>query len=234
MQQLPLPVRLRASSVFASFFGGPNADVVSCLQQRRFDISPVVFLYGAVATGKTHLLQAMCAQASLQTHRVNYLSVNDLLIYGPELLSNSTQCEILCIDDVDALLVDAEWNRALFTAYRDIEEHQGKLILSAQQPPAMYKFPLRDLASRILAGTVLRLQLLNDEEQLHALQLHALQRGLELPDESGNYLLRRLPRDMTSLCTLLDELDIASLAAQRRLTVPFIKQVLDANNNNFR
>jgi DnaA family protein len=51
-------------------------------------------------------------------------------------------------------------------------------------------------------------------------------RGFELPDETAQYLLRRLPRDMATLCRFLDELDEASLAAQRRLTVPFVKEVM--------
>ena len=51
-------------------------------------------------------------------------------------------------------------------------------------------------------------------------------RGLELPPETGRYLLNHYRRDMASLCALLDELDLASLAAQRRLTIPFVKGIL--------
>ena len=226
--QLPLPVRLRASSVFTSFFAGSNADVVLTLQQRKFGNSPVVFLYGPATTGKTHLMQAMCAYAGSVQEVASYLPVTDLITYGPDVLAGNGRLNILCLDDVDSLLIDAVWNRALFSVYRELEECQGRLILSAAQPPASYNMPLADLASRILAGTVLRLQLLNDEQQLHALKLHAVQRGLELPDDTANYLLRRLPRDMATLCAFLDELDIASLAAQRKLTVPFVRQVLDS------
>lgn len=228
MRQLPLPVRLRPSSVFASFVAGANEHVVKTLQQHQFGTSPVVFIYGSHATGKTHLLQALCAQAGVQQLAASYLPVNELLAYGPELLAGSAQLNMLCIDDADALLGDAVWNRALFNVYRELEEHQGKLIMTAAQPAATYGMPLADFASRLLAGTVLRLQPLDEEQQRRALQLHAAQRGLELPDDALNYLLRRLPRDMTTLCAFLDELDIASLAAQRKVTVPFIKQVLDS------
>ena len=69
-------------------------------------------------------------------------------------------------------------------------------------------------------------QPLDDEEQIEALKLHAIRRGLELPDETATFLLNRLPRDMHTLCTLLDELDEAALIAQRRLTVPFVSAVL--------
>ena len=74
---------------------------------------------------------------------------------------------------------------------------------------------------------MLTLQTLDDDEQVTALQLRANLRGFELPDEAAQYLLRRLPRDMASLCTFLDELDEESLVSQRRLTVPFVREVMD-------
>ena len=60
-----------------------------------------------------------------------------------------------------------------------------------------------------------------------ALRSRAAQRGLELPEETAEYLLRRMPRDLASLYGVLDKLDEASLMAQRRLTVPFIRDVLE-------
>ena len=229
MRQLPLPVRLRTSSVFSSFYAGINNEVVQCLQQQRFARSPVVFLYGAHGTGKTHLLQALCVQAGTNGQQSIYLSLPDLQEYGPGLLTSSCHSAILCVDDVDTLLTDAEWNHAFFNVHRELEEQQGRLILAASQPPAFFRTPLADLASRIMAGTVLRLQPLSDDQQLHALQLHAVQRGLELPEDTAQYLLRRLPRDMNILCNFLDQLDVASLTAQRKLTLPFVKKVLDEN-----
>ena len=75
---------------------------------------------------------------------------------------------------------------------------------------------------------MLTLQALDESEQIAALQLRAQLRGFELPDETAQFLLRRLPRDMTRLYAFLDELDEASLVAQRRLTVPFVREVMEA------
>jgi DnaA family protein len=75
---------------------------------------------------------------------------------------------------------------------------------------------------------VFQLRALDEQEQHAALQLRARLRGLELPDETWQWLQRRVPRDMRSLYELLDTLDEAALAAQRRLTVPFIREVLRA------
>jgi DnaA family protein len=186
----------------------------------------VVFLYGASGVGKTHLLQALCVRASEQQQAASYLPLRELHGYGPELLQGTEQMALVCLDDVSAVLQQPLWNRALFNLHRDLEERGGKLLLADEQAPAALPIILPDLASRILAGTVLRLQPLDDAAQIEALQLHALQRGLILPDDVVSYLLRRLPRDMHTLCGFLDELDLASLTAQRKLTVPFVRQVL--------
>ncbi len=227
-RQMPLPMRLRASSVFASYHAGPNAPALATLMHLAgTGPSPVIFLYGAGGVGKTHLLQALCARAGEQQQTAIYLPLQELHTYGPELLTGAERAALVCLDDVAIVLADPEWNRALFNLHRDLEERGGKLVLADEQPPAGIAFALRDLSSRILAGTVLRLQALSDADQIAALRLHAQQRGLELTDDTAGFLLRRLPRDMHTLCAFLDELDVASLAAQRKLTVPFVREVLE-------
>ena len=67
------------------------------------------------------------------------------------------------------------------------------------------------------------------EQVLEALRRRAGHRGLEMPEETLTFLIRRAPRDFAALCRLLDELDLESLAAQRRLTVPFLRQALETD-----
>ncbi|MGE0113318.1 MAG: DnaA regulatory inactivator Hda [Steroidobacteraceae bacterium] len=228
-QQIPLPIRLRASSIFGNYHAGPNADVVTVLHDlRTVGPHPVLFLYGAAGLGKTHLLQALCARAGEQQQAATYLPVRELQDHGPELLAGAEHMSLVCLDDVATVLTRADWNRALFNLYRELEERGGKLVLADEQVPAASEFALHDLSSRIRAGMLLRLRPLSESDQIAALRLHAAQRGLELPEEVAMFMLRRLPRDMSTLCLFLDELDVASLTAQRRLTVPFVRQFLSS------
>lgn len=229
MQQLPLGIRLRASSVFASYWSGANAATLELLQDPRLlaASSPAIYLYGLSGAGKTHLLQALCAGAAERGTAATYLPLKAVQNYGPDLLAGCERLNHVCLDDFGAVAGRIEWERAVFNLYRELEESGGKLLLADEHPPLSLRFALPDLASRILAGTVLRLHLLSETEQVEALRLRAAQRGLELPEDTLAYLLRRLPRDMNSLCAFLDELDAASLVAQRRLTVPFVREVLE-------
>ena len=217
-------MRLRDRALFESFLAGPNALAVAELQalasQSRAGLT---WLCGPEGSGKSHLLQALCARAG---SAAVYAPLPQLRSFGAASLSEWQGARWLCLDDVDAVIGDLEWERALFALYRDCEERGASLLMAARASPPQLSFALPDLASRCAAGHRLALQPLDEAEQCAALQLRARQRGVELPDDSAHYLQRRLPRDMVSLFALLDELDLAALEAQRPLTVPFIREVL--------
>ncbi len=227
--QLPLGVKLRDSSVFDSFLAGRNESTVEILRTLRAGESPTcVFIHGAAGTGKSHLLQAICARMGGQGRSAAYLPLADIASMGPEILTGCGELACVCIDDIENVAGDAAWERALFALHQQLDERQGRLVVSAAVPPAATGIALPDLRSRLGGGWVLTLQSLDESEQIEALRLRAQIRGFELPLETAQYLLRRLPRDMASLCEFLDELDDASLAAQRKLTVPFVREVIDA------
>jgi DnaA family protein len=109
-----------------------------------------------------------------------------------------------------------------------MQDGPGRLLISSTAPPAALRFTLADLRSRLLAAPVHHLRELDEEGQMQALEARAARRGLQLSREAAAYLVHRLPRDMHSLCAVLDRLDEAALVAQRRLTVPFLREVLEA------
>jgi DnaA-homolog protein len=141
-------------------------------------------------------------------------------------LEGLPQMQCLCLDDVDRVVGQLDWERALFGLLREMEEARARLIVAAQVPPALLPWTLADLGSRCTAAAIFQLRLLAEEDQHAALRLRARLRGLELPDETWQWLRKRFPRDMRTLYQLLDTLDEAALAAQRRLTIPFIRGVL--------
>lgn len=225
--QLLLGVRLRDGSVFASYHAGRNGPVKATLLALRPGEPPTcVYLHGPAGAGKTHLLQAVCAQAGSGGASAAYVPLAELIGMGPEVLAGCGDLACVCVDDVETIAGRRDWEMALFGLHRQLDEHRGRLVVAATQAPANSGIALADLRSRLGGGLVLTVQPLDEPERIAALQLRAHLRGFELPDDTAQYLLRRLPRDMASLCNFLDELDEASLVAQRRLTVPFVKQVM--------
>jgi DnaA family protein len=235
VRQLPLGLGLRERALFDSFVAGANRVPIEQLRALASG-SPlaapdlaranVTWLCGPPGVGKSHLLQAVCAERGRDGALCAYLPLAALRAHGPEVLEGWQEARLLAVDDVGIVAGDRRWEQALFNLYRECEEHGATLIAAAIDPPMRLPFALPDLASRLAAASVLTLRPLDEAGQRAALRLRAHARGLDMPEETAIYLQRRYRRDLRSLYELFDTLDQAALQAQRRLTVPFIRAVL--------
>lgn len=221
-EQLPLGVQLSQSPGFDNFFTGPNAEVCEALRrmaQRRGLMAACVV--GASSSGKTHLLQAAVAAAAEGSV---YRGLCDVRVSG---LAGVEDAPLLALDDVDAAGAD----RALaLLRLVDARRTRGlPLLVSSSTSPMHLDTLLPDLRTRLSAMALLTLRPLNDHDRQQLLQLLAVERGLELPEEVSRWLLAHLARDAGTLIATLDRLDRAALSLQRRLSVPFVQQVLRAS-----
>ena len=140
------------------------------------------------------------------------------------------QRRLICIDDIDCVAGQDDWERALFNLYNEAIANNCCLIVAAAGAPRATGFGLADLQSRLGQLPTYQLQELDDQETQQALQLRARHRGLDLPDETAQFMLGRSRRDMASLYELLDRLDSEALRAKRRLTIPFVKEVMQQHD----
>jgi DnaA family protein len=226
MEQIPLGVGLRERVTFEGFVAGSNMEAL--LRVRAVVAEParaVLWMWGSEGCGRTHLLLAACAAASLGT-RVAYLPLAEVGDASVDFIGGAGHAELLCLDDLDAVVGSIAAERALFATYRRVEERGGRIVATAGAPPAALGWGLADIGSRFAAAEVFQLRPLDETGCAEALRLRAAGRGLDLPEETARYLLRRMPRDMRSLGRLLDDIDVAALSAQRRLTVPFVREIL--------
>lgn len=223
--QLALPLKLQDHAVFESFWPAGNDTLLAYLAELATSGSgPGCWIWGATATGKTHLLQAVCEKRG---DRAVYVPLAMLAKAGPEILDGLFRRQFVCVDDVHLVAGNAGWELALFTLYNELAAAGGSLVASAIAAPRECHFNLADLASRFSVLPAFHLLALDQVQRVKALQLRASHRGLDLPDETANYLLNRSKRDMATLYALLDQLDTAALEAKRRLTIPFVKETLD-------
>lgn len=228
MSQLALPLQLADHAVFASFLDSGNETLVATLA----DIAAGgeghgCWLWGAASTGKTHLLQAVCDEAG---DRAVYVPLSMFADAGPGILEGLASRELICIDDVDLVAGQAEWEMALFDLSNQVFDAGAQLIVSAASAPRECPIELADLQSRFARLPVFQLRVLDEDERVSALQLRSKHRGLDLPDDTARYLLKRSRRDMASLYEVLDRLDREALRAKRRLTIPFVRDVLEGES----
>jgi len=227
MQQLPLQLQPKESCTFSSFFSGSNQIAVDIL----LDIfsgggEQQVFLWSAEGLGKSHLLQAACKMASSHGLTASYLPLDEMPGVTTDILQGVEQLDLVAIDGLDSVLGDVDWELALFSLINQARESAVSLVFAANKNPTELEMILPDLRSRLTWGPVFQLQPLTDDEKRSALQIRAAARGLELPDNVASYLLENYPRDLFVLFDNMDRLDQASLVQQRRLTIPFVREVL--------
>lgn len=226
-EQLPLRFAFNPELGFQQYHSGGNLEIVAHLKQAAGGHGEtLVFLWGEPGTGKSHLLNACCREACQNGLSVSYLPLAGLREYGPGVVDGLEHQDLVCLDDVDLIAGDDAWERALFNLFNRLREHGNRLIATAGVPPAELPIHLPDLKTRLGWGLTLRVQPLNDDEKLLVLGAYARSLGLDLPPQVGRFLLSHHRRDLSSLKRLLDELDHATLAAKRKLTIPFLRTCL--------
>lgn len=219
MNQLPLDLALPAPAAFADFTVGDNAEALFQLGEVARNNLPErsLYVWGEQGGGKTHLLKATWQAAQSHGLKARFVATN------ASLDDDLYQQQLVLIDDVGQLSAEAQIR--LFDLYNHLRETGSSIVVAGDLPP--WLLPVRDdLRTRLGWGLVYEIRPLDDAAKLAALQAHAQFRGFTLPDEVGHYLLNWHSRDLASLMAILDRLDKASLAEQRKVTLPLLKRVL--------
>lgn len=186
-----------------------------------------LYLWGESGVGKSHLLIASAEKVQQAGFNVIYLSLAELIATAePDILQSIEHLDLLCLDGIDTVIGKKGWEEALFHCFNRVRISGGKLLMAAEKNPANIEFSLPDLRSRLGTALVYQLPTLTDEEKQQVLIIQAQSRGLILSEDVAQHLLRHYGREMSELISVLQKLDDASLAEKRRLTIPFVSQVL--------
>lgn len=227
--QLPFDFSVTAHSTFANYLvSARNAELVDLLQRFENYAEPVAFVWGGTGLGKSHLLQAVCHdQDTRGCLQPLYLPMAKIRVFGPDVFSSLHHMDLICLDDLQLVAGERAWEETLFAFFNRARDAGVRLLVAADRPPRGLAFALPDLASRMSWGVIYQLHELNDADKLAALDQRAREKHMPMPPEVLNYIFTRHARDMQSLLGVLETLDQLSLAEKRRLTIPFVKQVMN-------
>ena len=212
-RQAILDFRLRDDATFSQYVG----DAARNLQLS----TGMAFVWGDAGSGKSHLLQAFCHAEPSSIYLAELPKLDASILRGLE------SFKLICIDDVDQVIDDKAWQEALFHFINDCLNSKSRLVLSASKPAAKLDCQLRDLQTRLNGIVGIETDHLSDEARLMALQMKANSHGFEFSEEVGRFILARAGRDMNSLVSIIEKLSSETLREQRKVTIPFVKQILD-------
>lgn len=225
-RQLPLALRYPPDQRLETYVGAP-AGAIGQLRAWAEGRSPDwLFLAGPAGVGKTHLALAACAAAEQAGRAVAYLPVKAAAGGRlAEALQSVADEGMLVLDGLEAMAGRAD-EIAVFEVHNRLRDTGGALLYTAQASPDRLPLTLPDLRSRLAQCTRLALTMLDERGRREVLVQRAQRRGLVLEDAALGWLLRRVGRDLAGLAGLMDRLDQASMAEQRRITVPFLRRML--------
>ena len=226
--QLPLALRYPPDQRFETWLGAP-ATLAQLRALASGEAGDALYLQGGSGSGKTHLLLAACAAAEAGGASANYLSLARVRGRARAALQGIEQAGLVALDDLDAVAGDREDEIALFDLHNRVRDAGIGLLYAARDVPAALPLVLPDLRSRLAQCARWTLPVLDDAGRAGLLRQRAASRGLDFDDAALEWMLRRCSRDLASLTALFERLDRASMAAQRRLTVPFLRQVLGSD-----
>ena len=225
--QLVLGVQLPASATLEAFVGDVNAEARASIAQIIAGRAERLYLAGPAASGKTHLLQAACRAVGDAGKRSCYLPLGQVRQRLQPLIENLAEMDCVCIDDIDVIAGQREAEIALVGLSDALRARGSRLVAAGSRLPRELGLALPDLATRLAWGGAVCCRALDDDDKIALLVERGAQRGMTLPEPTARWILKHADSDVPTLMATLDTLDRASLAAQRRLTIPFVKQTLD-------
>lgn len=228
IEQYPLHFEFRANQTFDDFFAGANEPIINDLKQCVLGFGEQqIFLWAKAGQGKSHLLQACCHYA--QAHEFNsfYFDLARYSLHKPAIFLGLDDFEVVCVDNVDAITGQKKWEEALCAFMQRHYERGHRLIIAATHLPNYMTLSTPNMKTSLSWGLMIQLKTLVDTHSVDALIFKADALGFELSPQVGRFLMIQHHNDIEDLWKVLEQLDKASLAAKRKLTVPFLKQLFD-------
>jgi DnaA-homolog protein len=221
--QYPFDFAIQTELSFDNFVSSPaNAALLHFLQGFAHSNERLCYLWGGMGSGKTHLLQALCQGSD----RAVYIPLQQMLAHGPHTLDGLETLDMIVLDDLQVVAGQIAWEEKLFELFNAVQAAGGRLCFAATAGLALLPLQLPDLRSRLQLCVSYAVVENEDAAKALIMRARAEQRGIELKDEVMQYIMLRNSRNLHDLMAVLDKLDELSLAEQRRVTIPFVKEIM--------
>lgn len=220
--QTTIPIDRVNSANFSNYHAQDNQQTLTLLLDFLNDekLCGSCYIWGERGTGKSHLLYASCKQIPSSV----YIPLLDLQLQ-PDVLTAVVKYRLVCIDDIDAVACQTDWESQLLILLENTEKNGNLLVLTGDRPPVDLHFESNDLVNRLQGRRVFKLSSASDQTKVRMLVDRANERGLTVEPAVAEFIMRRHARDTHSLMRLFNRVAQASLESRRRITIPFLREL---------
>ena len=223
-QQLTFPWSAKPKLIFRDFYTNEeNLNLVIDLKDQE---AGDIIIQASLNSGKSHLLQSLCNFYNEIGKTSFYLPIKTALDYDPSLLDSINKIDLVCIDDIDFVAKNDEWERAIFNLINQCQQSKSRIIFSLADSIDIVGFNLSDLLSRLKKLLKYNVANLDDEDIEAAINLIIEHNSINVGDKEINYILNHAKRDIAYLKQILFKLDEYSLSTKKKITIPLIKEII--------
>jgi len=225
IKQIPIDYSFVISKTYKSFIIGNNQELVKSLKSLKISTKKnIIFIYGKRSSGKTHLLKAT------ETYfNSNVLYVDEKKETNFD-LNKLSKYNLLLIDNLEKIISTNEKEKNIFKIINEFILNKKNIVVSSNKPLKKINFSLPDLSSRLAWDLQFEIYDLNDADKIKVLKKYASERGLTLSPKVCSYIISHLQRDIFYLCNSVKFFDKNSLSLRKRITIPFIKKIIEYKN----
>ena len=222
-KQLTFPWVMQNIASFDDFYFDPKN---FGLKKNLLEGDDDLFLYGIKKSGKSFLLQSVCNFYASKNKSSLYIPIAEVMKYGISFMDSLDNLDVICIDDIDLINSNKEWEIAIFNLINDCLISKCRLIFSSSLNPSSIKFDLKDLISRIKKIDHVELFPVSEDKLNDALIFICNLRSINLGKKEINYLVTYSKRNISDLINIINKLDKTSMQLKRKITIPLIKEVI--------
>jgi DnaA family protein len=229
-KQLIFPFQINQKASFDSFFCSPDNQN---LMTRLADIAisqdaNEIIIHGEKGSGKSFLMQAICNELSSSEKQFAFIPMKKAFNMGVEIFQNLGSLDTVCIDDLQLILANQQWETALFNLINECQQSNCSLILSlGGTQPVEESIVLPDLLSRIKRMEFIALNAVQDELFNEAIVFVAQQLEIKIDNAELEFLLKHQTRIFSLLVENIITLDKQAASLKRKITIPLIKETLN-------
>lgn len=169
-----------------------------------------LFIYGGSGLGKTHLLNAICAETARRNpdFKITYVKGED---FANELISaiqtektkyfhdKYRQSDILLVDDIQFIGGKERTQEEFFHTFNALYEAKKQIVLASDRPPREMKTLEDRLRSRFESGLIADIQPPDYETRVAILRRKAEQLNINIPDDVTEYIANKLKTNIRQL-----------------------------------
>ena len=220
--QIPINFSFCNAKTLDNYISGENKHLIKALKEfAKNNHGQLIYLFGEKSTGKSHLCKAVfdiIEDTKILVNQHNFETLSDMDLQN---------INYLILDDFEIILEKGNNEDTLFYYINEFIISKKSLLISSINSTEQITFTKKDLKSRLTSNLIFNIKEISDERKVEVLKNITEDIGWTIEEKVCQYIMYHYRRDLFFLCNVLKSIDENSLALKKKVTIPFVKSIIE-------